>query len=268
MSAGKVVWFKSKNNLAEIYQSVNMKFSFANLKGDTFVQCHKWVKCRDFLHDAVRTALTGTKSSIYGFTFEKGVNPDLDLENMTMLISKKNIKKEEDLLPSLQRSIKVINHYEEIAKQPLSKLIKVEEDKECKYKHVWAVTGPKMWMTTPYLVSMYTFLLRIGCKKIEFKENKDITGVLEALTLGKNEKDNDDRYLASIWDKLEPIIEKHNNIIEEGENGYSKLYFEGTPIGAFHDKSGIVSTCKATTWSKEFNGTIKKLLLKESRQHV
>lgn len=261
---GKVNWFKSVNNLAEMYQSVNMKFSFASKKDGVFTQCHKWVKCRDFLHDAVRTALTGDKSIIYGFSFEKGVNPDVDLAGMTMLVSQKGLKKEDDLLPSLHKSLKIINYYETIAKQPLSKLTKVEGDKTSKYKHVWVVEGPKIWMTTPYLVSMFTFLLRLGCKEVEFTDGKTLKEVLKEASTGKNEKDNDANYLTSVWDKLEILIANHSEIVDEEKDGYSKLYFQGTIIGSFHDKSGIVSTCNGTTWSTEFNKKIAKTL-KESK---
>ncbi len=261
MSASKKVnWFKSTNNLGEIYQSVNMKFSFASEKDGVFTQCHKWVKCRDFLHDAVRTALTGNKSSIYGFSFEKEVNPDLNLEGMTMLVSQKGLKKEDDLLPSLHKSLKILNYYESIAKQPLSKLTKVEGDANSKYKHVWAVEGPKLWMTAPYLVSMFTFLLRLGCKEVEFIDGETLKEALKSASTGKDENDNDVKYLTSVWDKLEILIANHSRIIDEKENGYSKLYFEPTGINSFHDKSGIVSTCNSNTWSTELNKSITKTL--------
>jgi len=262
--SNKVNWFKSANNLSEIYQSVNMKYSFASKKDNAFTQCHKWVKCRDFLHDAVRTALTGNKSNIFGFSFEKGVNPDINLDGMTMLVSQKGLKTEEELLPSLQKSLKIINHYESIAKKPLSKLTKVDGDKNSKYSHVWVIEGPKLWMTTPYLVSMFTFLLRLGCKDVEFKDGKTLKEALKKASTGKNEKDNDAKYLTSVWDKLEILVANHSKIMEEEKDGYSNLYFQDTPIGTFHDRSGIVSTCKGNAWSAELNKKIAKTL-KESK---
>jgi hypothetical protein len=256
---GKVTWFKSTNNLAEIYQSVNMKFAFAKKSEGIFIQCHKWIKCRDFLHDAVRTALTGKKSSIFGFTFEKGINPELDLENMTMLVSQKGLEKEDELLPNLNRALKIINHYESIAGQPFSKLTKVEPDKISDYKHVWIIQGPKMWMTAPYLISMFTFLLRLGCKNVEFTDSASLEKALEKVSK-EEKKDNDINYLKTIWNKLEVIIVKHSTLIEEKGNGYSNLYFQDANIQSFHNNSGIVSVCNANTWSHKFNEKIKNVL--------
>jgi len=84
--------------------------------------------------------------------------------------------------------------------------------------------------------------------------------VLQDASTGKNENDNDAKYLTSVWDKLEILIAQHDKIMDEEKNGYSKLYFQGTIINTFHDRSGIVSTCNCNTWSTEFNKKINTTL--------
>jgi len=256
----KVKWFESKNKLAEIYQSINMKFSFATRKDNMFIQCHEWVKCRDFLHDAVRTALTGTKSNIYGFKFEKGINPDLDLNNTIMLVSQKNLKVEKIFLANLTKSLSIINYYETLHKEKLSKLTKVEGNKEANYEHIWVIEGPKFWMTTPYLISLFTFFLRLGAKNIGFKTEKDLKEKLNKIVEDKNDNDNDANYLRYIWDKLNILAINYPKLVAKNKNSYSNLYFKSSSISDFHNRSGIVSTCKVNTWSKEFNKKLKKII--------
>ena len=65
----KVTWIKHINSLTEIYQPTNMQFSFANIIDDKIYQCHQWVKCKDYLHDVIKTSLTGISSNVYGFIF-------------------------------------------------------------------------------------------------------------------------------------------------------------------------------------------------------
>ena len=86
MTLKQVTWFNKKRNLSEIYQSFDMKFSFASTEGNELLQCHNWVKCRDFLHDAVRTMLTEQESNIFGFKFAKGLNPNISMDNIKFFL--------------------------------------------------------------------------------------------------------------------------------------------------------------------------------------
>lgn len=263
MPANKVIWY-SGSNLSEIYQSFNMKFAFANETEKEIIQCHQWVKCRDFLHDAVRTMLTGNKSSIYGFSFEKGVNPDIAMDSIKMLVSKQDIKSGLLFRPLLNRSLKLINHFENMAGEELSTIRKVQGDTKGGYKHVWLVSGPKFWLSTPYLISLYTFLLRLGDKKFKFNDGNSLRKAFEKhCSKDDGNGGNDTKYLKKVWDKLERVITAHDQIAELRKDGFSRLYFEKSGINSFHDRSGIVSTCEGNTWNAKFNKNVKKVLKKE-----
>lgn len=265
MPAPKVKWFSGVKP-AEIYQSFNMKFSFANTAGDEIVQCHQWIKCRDFLHDAVRTMITGNKSSIYSFTFEKGKNPDFDMDKISMLISKKDVNIATAFRPKLTRSLKLINHFENLAGLDLSTIKKVSSDKDGGYKHVWLVTGPKFWLSAPYLVSLYTLLLRLGDKSFKFKDSTSLYKALLELSKKPAGNDNDTKYLKTVWNKIEKVIMSREEFDTFDKEGFSKLYTKKTAIGSFHNSTGIVSACSGATWDAAFNKKIMKVLKEENKK--
>lgn len=260
MSTPKVKWFAGVKP-AEIYQSFNMKFAFANIIDGTIVQCHQWVKCRDFLHDAIRTMLTGKTSSIYSFTFEKNKNPDISMDKIRFLISKKDVTNATKFRPVLTRALKLINHFESLAGQDHSTLKKVEEDKKAGYAHVWLFEGPQFWLSAPYLVSLYTFLLRLGDKPLKFTNAATLKVELEKLSKATHpSNDNDMKYLKTVWDKIETIVIEHEKLAKLNDDGFSELYFTDAAIGSFHNSSGIVSTCGGNTWHAPFNKRVTKTL--------
>lgn len=257
MSKKKIIFYNNTTRLNEEYQTVAMKFSFISREGEEFVQCHDWIACRDFLHDAIRGMLTRQPSSIYGFSYSHDKNPPLDLKHTRLLVSQKGLKCGDEFEEKLFNALKLVNHYEFLVGIELTKITKIISDLNKNYKYIWEVKGPKFWMNTPYLISMYTLLLRLGYKNIKFDNKKELKEEFKRIT--KNPDDNNTRYLKKIYSKLEPIILKHKSIIDEKRDGFSSLYFEETPIGSFHHKSGIVSTCTGASWSTKLNERILSL---------
>lgn len=255
-----VEYFNFKGNLSEIYQDVNIKFAFASINKDAtkIVQTHPWVKCRDFLHDAVRTQLTGIASAIYGFGFDVQKNPSIDLDFTRLLITKQNIEDPRKFRIDLGRALRVIHYYEDILGVHRSCIYKVKGDtKNKKYGHVWCFVGNKVWQSAPYMISTLSFLLRLGCKlPAKFDKTTDPTSTLVAIANDTNVKqDNDKRYLSVVGSKLTKVIRTHKKLSEltSGAVYSESLYDPKVPIGSFHDKSGIVSVCNANTWSKDLN---------------
>lgn len=264
MTAKAVKWFSGVKP-AEIYQSFNMKFAFANEVDGKIIQCHQWVKCRDFLHDAVRTMLTGNPSTIWSFTFDKSKNPHFAMDKIMFLVSKKDVTSAKVFRPVLTRALKLINHFENLAGVELSTIKKVEPDKKAGYAHVWLITGPQFWLSAPYLVSLYTFLLRLGDKPLKFKDAASLRNELEKLSGSPNPKnENDLKYLKQIWNKLDTIVMEHEKLAKPNKEGFSNLYFTDAAIGSFHNNTGIVSACTGKTWDASFNKQITKVL-KESK---
>jgi hypothetical protein len=260
MSKRKVKWFTNTTNLNEIYQPVGTKFSFVNEINGELTQCHQWIKCRDYLHDAIRTALTGNPSSIFGFKFSEN-NPKLDLENTKLLVSQPGINGWIEFRSQLTRSLKLINYFETLAGEKLSTIKKVQGCSSSNFKHVWMFTGPKMWISAPHLISMYTFLIRLGAKKFgKFNDEDSLIEVfqdLEKKFVG-DRKDNDIRYLSNVKKKLKKLVVDRKRM-SEYKDSFSKVYYlEGVSIMDFHNRSGMVSTCAGVTPFDSINNFMTK----------
>jgi len=253
-----VKWYEKGETLTEIYQTVGLQFSFANEINGKLTQCHQWVKCRDYLHDAVRTELTKNRSEIYGFVFSKN-NPHLDLSNIRILVSEKNEVRYQKLRHTLTKALKLINHFESLAGVDFTTLEKVNGNADKNFHHVYLLTGPKMWMSSPYLLSMFTFLVRLGAKDIKSVSNseqlKRTFGRIKA-SLGN---DNDSIYLNKVGDKLETIIKHKDEISKCNADGFSDIYYKKLPIYDFHNRTGIVSVCNHSTPCDDMNNTLKDI---------
>lgn len=260
----KVQWFKNPQSFAEIYQQTGTVFAFASLQEDGLTQCHEWVKCRDFLPDAIRSQMTGKQCSIYGFTFDPKNNPNISLDKIKMLVSNGGLEKLG--IPAFKEKIKsglkLLNHFEDIADVPKTKVIKVDESGQKKYEAVFLFSGPPMWLSSPFLVSMYTFLIRLGDKELEFTDNTELEKGLKSLVDKQEEgklNDNDACYLKNSWNKMKLIVENRSELFPE-KNNVHDVYWKEYSISEFHNVSGLNSLTRCCTMDSNLNTTMKKLI--------
>ena len=270
-------WFVHSQPLSEIYQSVEMKFSMAGEDKDgNVLQCHPWVKCRDFLHDAIRSQVTGVASSIYGFRFDpsQDIFPEISIGKTMLLVSQQTIKDVKKYREHLSRALKFINYYENLAGVANATLKKVPM-KYCEgltsYKHVWLFEGDTFWISAPYMISMLTMLLRLGAKLpkktvVDAPEEvyKNIIEKHESMWKESKEngktpkKDNDIVYMQTCYDKLSKLVTLKGELAKiHGEGVLSAMYDPKVGIGDFHNTTGILSACKGITWNNDFNAIIK-----------
>lgn len=291
----KVKWFTKFSDLCENYQQTGIAFSFVSSPQyslaqhqlsqhnlNTFpqhdlLQCHEWVKCRDFLPDAVRTQITGNPCSIYGFTFNINKNPAIDLNKMRMLVAKASLKGKHDFngkpnpseseeastfKQTIKASLKLLHHFEKIAKVGKTKVTKVDIKDQSIYKSIFLFTGSSMWLKSPFLVSMYSFLIRLGDKKFQFTNNLELKTEFKKFVdyhlNGKNKYNNDAFYLQFSWDKLDLFIKDRSKLFPI-KNKVHDIYWESYTIQAFHDRTGIVSLAKSITPDPILNDKIKAL---------
>jgi hypothetical protein len=211
-------------SLAEEYQITGMHFVFLSVKNE---MCHTWIKCRDFLQDAVRNQLTGRADAIYGFKYDPKVDPKIDLKKTRMLI--KGIKLDE----TIEYSLRLVNHYEKVAGfKPRSKITKVDD--------MYIFLGAGEWSQSSVLISLYTLLIRLGCQKITFKNEKELVKAFENLINRKNNVVNDIAYLKSVYKHINTVLENRSDIMFKQKD---KILFGDTQIRSFHHNSGIVSLC-------------------------
>ncbi|TET61140.1 MAG: hypothetical protein E3J47_05900 [Candidatus Stahlbacteria bacterium] len=237
----KVKLYPTKS-LSEEYQPTGMYFAFLSVKSE---MCHTWIKCRDFLQDAVRNQLTGKEDKIYGFCYLPKEDPKIDLKKTRLLIKGVNLDE------VIKYSLQLVNHYEKVAGlTPRSKITKVDD--------MYIFLGPGEWTQSSVLISLYTLLIRLGCRKIEFKNEKELTKAYEKLINDtKVNNINDIRYLKGVYKYIHATLENRNLLMFKQKD---KILFGDTLIGNFHSRSGVVALCSNTIADEKLKDKFKKIL--------
>ncbi len=254
--------YKATANLIEEYQQTGIGFAFISAPKDGYMQCHSLVKCRDFLQDAVRCKVPNSGISeckIYGFNYINKVNPPIDLNKMRLMVTYKNIKGNsldiDTMSIEMLYALKLIHHYEEIMG------IKVKtRQKQFNHKDftnpIWTFTGSSVWVRSPVLISLYTLLIRLGYKKVNFNNNNNLEKAYKQLIKNNKNTDNYDKdvgYLETISSKLNIITSNYKRLLF-ANNKFDELFFNSTNTQTFHHHSGIVSLVNGTIC----NAAVKK----------
>ena len=262
-----VKWFNSGKSVSEIYQQVNVQFAFLTSPKEGDRQCHDFIKCRDFLHDAVKAHLNKNKWQIYGFVYEHGKNPPVCMEAMNMLVRMPGGKSKEKAFRNLiKNSMKLLYHYEDMMKVERSL---VTDDYDAQGNPVAIFKGDSIWMKSPFLVSAYTYLIRMGDKELKFKNNTALVKLYKE-ELAKRQKagkmDNDMIYLKDIWNKLDIVLKNVNKLFDLEKNEVDPIYFDKkVQTNTFHNNCGIQSLCRFISPNKVVKDFVEKELKKLKR---
>lgn len=245
----KIKRWPENEHLNEIYQPTKMIFAFVSSKKDGYRQCHEFVKCRDFLHDAVRASLQKKSCEIYGFKYDPEKNPPVDTAKTRMLVSKYNVlhhadKASDKLLNELKefmtRGRDILNYYEKLAGLKRRTILhKASVGDENEDGSLWLFEGPGMWMRSSYLVSMFSFLIRLGAKNVSVE---NIDNDFKKLMNEKDNYDNDVNYLKFCANKLVTVMKGRKELF--WNKPILKNYPNDVSISSFHNFGGIVSLCR------------------------
>jgi hypothetical protein len=251
----EVSLWKKQQHLSEIMQIIGMQYAF--LSSDN-KQCHPWIKCRDFLHDALRCFVTKEKESIFGFSYDPEVDPPLDLTRTRLLVKRQPDKNEknasEETTAMIDSAIAIVRCIEEYSGiEPLSELHRVAGEKD-----MYIFEGAVDWMESTFMISLYTFLIRLGGKKIAFKNKEDLDSKLKDLCSSQApSRDHDISYLKTVLPFIYKIIEKRKELRYINKEG--KRLFEGQTIGLFHGYTGIVSLVNQADAKRSSNVKLEEL---------
>ena len=263
----KINKFNDSKDLVEIYQQVGMRFAFISAPKDGYKQCHPLVLCRDFLQDAARCTIPNSGVSeckIYGFEYGNIINPPVDLNKMRMIATYAD--KKIDLTDSsikMLYALRLLHHYEEIMGLKVKTRLKQIDHKDFK-NPIWVFTGDKAWVRSASLISLYTFLIRLGDKKLNFKNNTSLEKEFKQLIASKTDKndhikDNDTRYLKAIYPKLHVLLKNYKKVLFNNHKFDPMFMNKITTVNNFHDNSGILALAKGQTCDIETNQRYKKL---------
>lgn len=265
MAKIKVKRYLENKNMSEIYQKVDMRFAFLSSPKDGYRQCHQFAKCRDFLQDAVKSDINKSNCSIYSFVYRSGYNPPIDLRKMRMLVQKGS-ESDNIFNNSMKRAKKLLNHYENLAGWGKSRVSKIEDE-----PHLRLFNGPSDWIKSSFLVSMYTFVIRLGAKDIgTFKSNDELVAIYKKIKdvghvghVGRT--DNDIIYLRRCFDKLHLVV-KHADALFNKD--IKRNYPHNVHIDPFHSTGGVVSLCTYRSYNKKTNVKFEKICVKEKCKSV
>ncbi|MGD9160885.1 MAG: hypothetical protein PVG39_20875 [Desulfobacteraceae bacterium] len=243
-----------KVHYAEEYQTTGFQFAFMSKDNK---MCHDWIICRDFLQDALRNQLTGRDDEIYSFHYKPGIDPKLETTRTLMLMSKEGADASE-FKAMLKSAVKLVNHYETRHKlTPLTKMLKAKSAGE-PGRICYLLKGPGAWSKSPVMISLYTFLIRIGYLKLDFKDHKELMAVFKELSSGSG---RDHNYLKQTYEKFDLMI-KHRSKHNFKKRGYKKgdnIRFQDDSIHNFHHNSGIVKLAQLNVSDKSVNEEFRKI---------
>lgn len=209
------------SRLNEIYQTKDVKFVFLRKTGkDTYDECHVPAKCRDYLHDIVNTNLTGFPTGIYGMSYTKEGNPEVDLD-----VTRYGLKfPDEKSAASFQENVPPIIHV--IEKNAGLKLTTVSQVD----KQYFVVEGDPFWVHSTLAVSLYTLLLRICA--YEYKDPSNFREELKPV--GGNDAQYVGKIPAKAWEAILSDVKQFHTPTFCG-------WPAGSSIDTIHDYSGVVS---------------------------
>lgn len=245
---------------SEEYQVTGFHYAF--MSSDSKM-CHHWIKCRDFLQDALRNQLTGRSDQIYGFYYQPGVDPKVDTKTTRMLVKRIPVptsdtaKREFDEM--MKSALELVNYYEKAHKlTPRSKLIKAHSSGADQYAYLFQ--GPGIWSQGAVMIALYTFLIRVGFFRPKFKDEASLVKEYNRIIEDKS-KSNDTRYLKTVHKNLHLAIEHRAKHLfkKPGHKKDDKVLFHDSPMGGFHHHSGIVSLSMCNTPEKGLNDDFRKI---------
>lgn len=208
---------------AEEGQDHDVKFSFVNLKGDTITELFTPIKCRDFLGDALFAEQIKKPVSIYNFVFDPKTQK-IDRDKTRMLVSTQ--KSEIKYLDQIEKNIAILHTVESMHNLELTTMQRVNET------NILVEADPK-WLLTTYLISYYTYLIKIASYSYRDKYKDWKTELMK-------ENTKEVKYLVQTTTFLDKFEKNLFNICEPYK-GVAGMPDE-TTIGIIHHNTGFVCT--------------------------
>jgi len=229
-------WFKNEA-MNQIY-STGLEFALVSAKGE---QCHPFAFCKDYLQDAIWATLNKKSVSIYGFYYQHGKNPPVDLSVCRVAV---RLKKEKGFKEMCEASLRFINKMESDLSFTPSTLHFGGNYKDTT-DAVYIFTGSKQWLFSPPMISLYTLSLRVGMTYQSGPWREHFANAKKYI--GENDK-NYTKEANKGLDKLlkQPITKTFAATVENN-------YPPNLGTYSLHDRSGIVSFGK-----NNIDGTVKK----------
>jgi len=259
-------------NLSDYIQSAQLtKMVFAFVSAPKFgnKQLFWWVKCRDFLADAVRASVTKTPFRIYRFNFINKAKSPLDTRRVRLLVSfenytnnsasiingsiavdKKELRENKVVMRMAQT---ILNHFEEKNGLRRTTIKYIPQDGV----PMWYVNGPSIWLRSPALISLFTLLIRSAKLLTPAAADEPVKWLHYISKLDKGTKTKDYpktlsrsySAVSSDYSMINQVYQHIDAILSEaaGKRGFAKAYTRNTSRTIFHYNAGVVTFCTMLT---------------------
>lgn len=169
----------TKQHLAEIY-SQGWECALAKKEGTSLVQVTVWVRCKDFLNDALWAHVGKKTASVYGFSHGPA-DPVIDMTKLVLLVRDKTVDADK-MLAGCKLARTVIRAFElKLGFLPRTRLYKIENVEKAEAGEFAFISSGK-WLIAPPLISLYGCLARAGRY---LPEEKDPIEFIKEVGLGK-----------------------------------------------------------------------------------
>src|SRR5574343_142887 len=237
----KIYGVMSKMYLNEIEQDVNIKFAWGKQTEDGTIQlCHPFVRCRDYLQDAIWMVRynKNSKEDTYGFTYNPYDWPRITTHpNIYMAVKTTKTK-------ALPISKKLLNFFEKEEGLPLTKLYTTDKP------GIFLFKSPSDWVESTFTVSMYSYLIRCGLQvQGNFQTKEELIKEIKTQTTG-----NDQNYARTTADKLFKIFHHRKEI------GFSSVNISHWGNYTVHNSGGIQALCNFYLENGELKRKAKAIL--------
>lgn len=215
-----VIKYKKAIGLAEIPQSIRLRFSICERNGNEVEELITPCVCRDFLSDVILSSRIGNKFSIYGMTWDGSRSIPMDKPRFTLHFPDEATRK------NFEKNLKFVHQIETNNKIELTSYTHVENN-------VSYIEGAAEWLNFSALsYSLYTLLLRIICYPIKTED---------WITEIGNGSYSDSKYIKSFDRDTLCAILSDLSILNMSE--WCGLSYKDHGVSSVHHNSGIVSVC-------------------------
>lgn len=216
-----------QNSLAELMQTITIKFSFAKLgEPGTVLRIHDWIKCRDFFNEVLVGHATKKEHAIYGFSYGPD-NIPIDEENLTLLIKFPDVKTRTNFQSnwSILEQLCTNNN----AQKPI--LVDTEDP------FIKLLISDKVWQLNIPRLSYYTYILKV--MNYSFNNPMNWMKELKAYIGNSIEK----KYLSKLEEKATKWL--YEDCLFLFPNTNISGHEEKTSIVTIHNYSGFFTVCNS-----------------------
>lgn len=280
----KPIRIKASRDLTSVaYLIGNIAFSIVSTPANGLRQCFKLLTCRDYVHEAVRASVHNDTRLSHHHDPES--DPPVNMNKLRLLVvnGKPGIDYK-TFTRGISDVVKTLNFYGSVAGFK-GKVFALPADVEKVYSKAYLLVGPKEWISSPYLLSMVTLLVRISVVfgPIDFEDNdaleqkyEDILSEYGNEYIANADEDAygfidrmmgppDMQYLKICRKKFHLLMKNHERLFV---NPISMAYPPPMPFfrHEFHSRGGITSLCSFGSYDVTIGRRFREIVFRKREE--